>query len=189
MALKNKIIDIYLVWSQSQFYLLCAGHLRLKKLLPIYTWDSILIFEFIWQLMGSIPQPWSFTWKLELWRPISFLVLFQKVYTRIRWDNLLPSNLGNNFELDMKFFWPCFFPFGGEGETLFSSNMHIISDIKCTCIYMYGMYYFLQCRIPFFFQVYKRMIKCCSYLQCHTQVCHAITNGYYELIRWLTNTS
>lgn len=151
MALKNKIINFYLVWSQSQFYLLCAGHLRLKKLLPIYTWDSILIFEFIWQLMGSIPQPWNFTWKLELWHLISFLVLFQKVYTRIRWDNLLPSNLGNNFELDMKFFWPYFFPFGGEGETLFSLNMHLISDIKCTCIYMYGMYYFLQCRIPFFF--------------------------------------
>lgn len=93
------------IFSQSQFYLLCAGHLRLKKLLPIYTWDSILIFKFIWQLMASIPQPWSFTWKLELWHPISFLVLFQKVYTRIRWDNLLPSNLGNNFELDMKFFW------------------------------------------------------------------------------------
>lgn len=141
MALKNKIIDFYLVWSQSQFYLLCAGHLRLKKLLLIYTWDSILIFEFIWQLMGSIPQPWSFTWKLELWRQISFLVLFQKVYMRIRWDNLLPSNLGNNFELDMKFFWPCFFPFGGEGETLFSSNMHIISDINCTCIYMYLLFF------------------------------------------------
>lgn len=150
MALKNKIIDFYLVWSQSQFYLLCAGHLRLKKLLPIYTWDSILIFKFIWQLMASIPQPWSFTWKLELWHPISFLVLFQKVYTRIRWDNLLPSNLGNNFELDMKFFWPCFFPFGGEGETLFSIYMHLISDINCTCIYMYLLFFTMAYSFFFF---------------------------------------
>lgn len=45
----------------------------------------------------------------------------------------------------MKFFWPCFFPFGGEGETLF----HLISDIKCTWIYMYLLFFTMS--YSFFF--------------------------------------
>lgn len=108
--LKMKHLVFFLVWSQSQFYLWCAYHLRLKKLLSVYTWDNILISEFVWQLMASIPQPWSFTWKLELWHLISSLVLFQKVYMRIRWEWHITFNTGEQLCVCYQVFFTMFFP-------------------------------------------------------------------------------